>query len=169
MSVPPPEVPTGGGLSSCGGDMHSMTGFGRADGSKAGFHLQVELSSLNNRFLEINLKLPRQLYPFQHPLREFLKKELHRGKLSVFMSLQRGEDAPQHVDVDMPLASAYRKAAAELAVALELPDNLGTYELMQFEGVLNTQDNSQENDELWELVLEVPGAGAKRFQDSARP
>ncbi len=144
--------------------MHSMTGFGRADGNKAGFHLQVELSSLNNRFLEISLKLPRQLFPFQHQLRELLKKELYRGKLSVFMSLQRGEDAPLQVDLDMSLAAAYRRAAAELAKTLDLPDNLGTYELMQFEGVLSSQDSTNTDEELYALMQDVLGEALTAFK-----
>jgi uncharacterized protein (TIGR00255 family) len=111
--------------------IHSMTGFGRASLDGAEYTVQAELSSLNNRFLEVGLKLPRQLLYYQHPIRERLKQGVRRGKLSLFMSLIRSAAAPARVELDEALAAGYAAAAERLAATLGLPSNLGARELLQ--------------------------------------
>jgi len=135
--------------------IHSMTGFGRATSSGAGYQVVAELSSLNNRFLEVGLKVPRQLMAYQHPLRERLKQAVNRGKLNLYMSVARTAEAAIAVEVDEGLARAYRDASRRLADTLGVPESLGSRDLLLLDGVLSTGEGSGENDELWVVAQQA--------------
>ncbi len=143
--------------------IQSMTGFGRASAVNDCYSIEAELSSLNSRFQEIGLRLPRALMYYQHPIRGLLKKGIRRGKLTLYISIHRAEEAPAKVDLDSAMAAAYRSAATRLAVALEIEDNLGTRELLGLEGVLAGSEESGENPELWELAGKAIRAALREF------
>jgi uncharacterized protein (TIGR00255 family) len=146
--------------------IHSMTGFGRATASGAGYQVVAELSSLNNRFLETGLKLPRQLMAYQHPLREKLKQAVNRGKLSLYMSVSRTAEAAISVDVDEGLARAYRDASRRLSAELGVLDTLGTRDLLMLDGVLSTGESSSENEELWTVAQQALEGALAAFHDT---
>ena len=148
--------------------IHSMTGFGRATAAGAGYQVVAELSSLNNRFLETGLKLPRQLMAYQHPLREKLKKAVNRGKLNLYMSVSRTAEAAISVEVDEGLARAYRDASRRLATELGVPETLGTRELLQLDGVLSTGESSGENEELWAVAQQALEGALAAFHETRR-
>ena len=64
---------------------NSMTGYGRAEVSAEGRKFTTEIKSVNNRYLDLNIRLPRQLNPFEAKIREELKKTIHRGKVDVYI------------------------------------------------------------------------------------
>lgn len=132
--------------------IQSMTGFGRASVSSAEHTVQAELSSLNNRFLEVGLKLPRQLMPYQHAIREMLKKRVKRGKLTLFMSVSKTGETLQRVELDEAVAAGYVEAARRLSASHGVADNLGARELLSLDGVLASTDSGGENPELWEAA-----------------
>ncbi|MFA7331193.1 MAG: YicC/YloC family endoribonuclease [Candidatus Delongbacteria bacterium] len=148
--------------------IQSMTGFGRGTASGAGYQVQAELSSLNNRFLEIGLKLPRPLMAYQHPIRERLKQAISRGKLNLYMSVTRTAEAELKIEVDEGLARAYRDAARRLALNLQVPETLGTRELLQLDGVLSTGEPAGENDALFGVAGEALGLALDAFHETRR-
>jgi len=135
--------------------IHSMTGFGRASVTGPEYTVMAELSSLNNRFLEVGLKLPRPLLHYQHPIRERLKTRVNRGKLTLFMSVTRSGAAPTSVEFDETLAAGYVAAARRLAESLGVADNLGARELLGLEGVLGSGDGGGENEALWAVATQA--------------
>jgi uncharacterized protein (TIGR00255 family) len=60
----------------------SMTGFGRAEEKNEKYEITAEIRNLNNRYLDINLKLPKSLIVYEFPLKELIKKKVMRGKLA---------------------------------------------------------------------------------------
>lgn len=148
--------------------IQSMTGFGRATASGAGYLVQAELSSLNNRFLEIGLKLPRALMAFQHPLREKLKQAIGRGKLNLYMSVTRTAEAQIAVEVDEGLARAYREAARRLARNLGVDDDLGSRDLLGMDGVLSAGENGGGNETLYAVALEALEGALAAFHETRR-
>ena len=148
--------------------IHSMTGFGRATVAGAGYQVQAELSSLNNRFLEIGLKLPRPLMGHQHPIRERLKQAISRGKLNLYMSVTRTAEAVLKVELDEGLARAYRDAAKRLADGLDVKDNVGTRELLGMDGVLSSADSTAENEVLLALADQAIDEALAAFHETRR-
>lgn len=132
-----------------------MTGFGRAAGANELYDLQAELSSLNNRYLDLNLKVPRVLNYYQHPLRDLLKKSVQRGKLNLFLSVRKTDQTEAELPVDQGLARSVVRAAEELSRELGIENNLGVREVLAVDGVLGAREDNGENPELWNLCLKV--------------
>jgi uncharacterized protein (TIGR00255 family) len=148
--------------------IQSMTGFGRGTATGAGYQVLAELSSLNNRFLEVGLKLPRQLMGHQHPLREKLKQAISRGKLNLYMSVTRAAEAELKVEVDEGLARAYREAARHLSAELGVPDTLGSRELLLLDGVLATNGEEEDGAELFAVAEAALEQALEAFRETRR-
>lgn len=104
--------------------MYSMTGYGRGTGSLDGRELTIELKSVNNRFLDIGMKLPRQLSFLEDTLRKLLNDALSRGHVDVFVNYRNLRSDAKTVRVDEALLKAYLTSARESAKALDLVDDL---------------------------------------------
>lgn len=104
--------------------MYSMTGYGRGASSLEGRELTIELKSVNNRFLDIGMKLPRQLSFLEDTLRQLLNGSLNRGHVDVFVNYRNLRSDAKTVRVDEALLKAYLTSARESAKALDLTDDL---------------------------------------------
>ena len=104
--------------------MYSMTGYGRGSASLDGRELTIELKSVNNRFLDIGMKLPRQLSFLEDQLRKLLNDSLNRGHVDVFVNYRNLRSDAKTVRVDQALLKAYLASARESARALDLADDL---------------------------------------------
>ncbi len=104
--------------------MYSMTGYGRGMASKEGRELTIELKSVNNRFLDIGMKLPRQLSFLEDSLRKLLNDALSRGHVDVFVNYRNLRSDAKTVRVDEALLKAYLASARESAQDLGLTDDL---------------------------------------------
>ena len=104
--------------------MYSMTGYGRGTASLDGRELTIELKSVNNRFLDIGMKLPRQLSFLEDTLRKLLNDSLSRGHVYVFVNYRNLRSDAKTVRVDEALLQAYLSSARQSAKALGLTDDL---------------------------------------------
>ena len=104
--------------------MFSMTGYGRGTASLDGRELTIELKSVNNRFLDIGMKLPRQLSFLEDGLRKLLNDALSRGHVDVFVNYRNLRSDAKTVRVDEALLQAYLTSARESANTLDLADDL---------------------------------------------
>ena len=68
--------------------MNSMTGFGRATQIVDGLQCIIEIKSVNSRFLDLNIRSPKQVNSVEHSIRKCIQKTIHRGKVDVFVTLQ---------------------------------------------------------------------------------
>ena len=104
--------------------MYSMTGYGRGAASREGRELTIELKSVNNRFLDIGMKLPRQLSFLEDALRKLLNDSLDRGHVDVYVNYRNLRSDSKTVRVDEALLQAYLASARKSAQALGLTDDL---------------------------------------------
>lgn len=87
--------------------LKSMTGFGQGQGQKDGLHINVEIRSLNSKFLDANMKLPKQLQDKELEIRNMLNSELVRGKISLMIEVTNQESVDERLVVNRPLFKAY--------------------------------------------------------------
>ncbi|GAB5526324.1 MAG: YicC family protein [Roseivirga sp.] len=87
--------------------LKSMTGFGQGQGQKDGLQVNVEIRSLNSKFLDANMKLPKQLQDRELEIRNILNSELVRGKVSLMIELTNQESVDERLVVNKPLFKAY--------------------------------------------------------------
>jgi uncharacterized protein (TIGR00255 family) len=98
-------------------ECRSMTGYAMVRGEFAGWLIRVSVKSVNHRFLDVKIRIPDSLEPYEHRLRQTVRGRIHRGHLDVHVSVDPGEAAPVHVN--RSLLKAY------VNVALELKDQTG--------------------------------------------
>jgi uncharacterized protein (TIGR00255 family) len=101
----------------------SMTGYGKGESAFAGGRIIVELRSVNHRYGEISVKLPRALMPFENEIKKRVAEKLSRGKIDVFIQVE-GAGAMGVPTVNLPLARGYHKAFSALREELGMAEEV---------------------------------------------
>ncbi|MFR3687414.1 MAG: YicC/YloC family endoribonuclease [Enterococcus sp.] len=83
--------------------MKSMTGYGQAAQANDAYELNIELKSVNNRFLDLQIRMPKELNPFESLIRKIAKEKIQRGRVDVFINLTPLKSGNKQVSVDWPL------------------------------------------------------------------
>ena len=123
----------------------SMTGYGRAEKTVEGCNIVVELRSVNNRYLDCNIRIPR-LYLFaEEAIKSRVQKTISRGKVDVFVTLDTsGVGKKTQVTVNKPVADGYYAALTELAQTYGLSNDISVGLLSRFPEVLLAQESEQD-------------------------
>jgi uncharacterized protein (TIGR00255 family) len=115
-------------------ECRSMTGYAMARGEFHGWSIRVSVKSVNHRFLDIKLRIPDSLEPYEHRLRQAVRGKIHRGHLDVHVSAEPGEAAPVHVNRE--LLRKYVFAAEELRKETGAKTELDPVSLLRLPGVI---------------------------------
>ena len=106
--------------------MNSMTGFGRSTRIADGLQCTIEVKSVNSRFLDLNIRSPKQVNSVEHSIRKCIQKSLHRGKVDVFVTLQDIDDREKQFLInsslknqiqDLLVLEGFYKSAQEVPLA----------------------------------------------------
>ena len=119
--------------------IRSMTGFGAAKGTASGLALSMELRSVNNRYLDVGIKLPRGFLFAESFVKSFLQEKIARGKVDVFFTLDLDEGDRTRIRVNQKLAQAYLDAIGSLCGQLELPAGATALDIARFPDVLTAE------------------------------
>jgi uncharacterized protein (TIGR00255 family) len=136
--------------------LESMTGYGSAERIDKGIRVLVELRSVNNRFAEISVKLPRQLLSFELEVRELIRTNFQRGKISAFVQLQLEEAEQLPLTVNKTKVSGYRKLldVVRKEAGIEAPVTLD--HLLRFSEIFESDDSILERpDEIWPIARQT--------------
>ncbi len=93
----------------------SMTGYGSAKGSVDGLEITIELKSVNNRFLDCSVRMPRSFLFAEDALKSAVQKHISRGKVDVFVSVDSSQAGDMAVKVNEPLLKGYMEALRHIA------------------------------------------------------
>ncbi len=126
--------------------IRSMTGYGSAKGTAAGFAITIELRSVNNRYLDLGIKLPRGFLFAESEIKNYIQKKVSRGKLDFFLTLDSVESDQTRIRVNTRLAQAYRNAIAEIGQNLELPAPVSALDIARFPDVLSLEKEELDQD-----------------------
>lgn len=131
--------------------IRSMTGYGRGE-NQGKFHFVVEIRSVNHRFLEVFVRLPKPWLFLDDKIKNHIKGKIKRGRLDVFVNLY-DENLPVDIKIDKNLASNYYKKLIELKneVGFEGPISLSLLSLLP--DVLKLEEDAVAEGELWESLM----------------
>ncbi len=115
----------------------SMTGYGRAAIATESHRYQVEIKSINNRFCDVSVRMPRVLLSLESLIREKVQTALIRGKIDVFVTLEDTCGADTTVRTELNLALAYSNALSEIATYTGRPDSATSDVIARFPDVLS--------------------------------
>ncbi|MDP8256598.1 MAG: YicC/YloC family endoribonuclease [Candidatus Alcyoniella australis] len=123
--------------------IRSMTGYGRGKAKRGQAHVNVELRSVNGRYLDINLRLPTALAHLEPRLREIVREKVARGRIECNLSLDRGSAPARTASVDRALAKQVADALRELADAAGLDDQVSLELVARQPGVITVSERTE--------------------------
>lgn len=132
--------------------MRSMTGFGRAEVEEEGRKLTVELKTVNHRFLDINIRIPRTLGFTEELIRKSVKDRLARGRVDVFVNYSTLESDAKTAVADLGLMRSYLEAARLAAEETGIQDDLQLSHMIRIPDIIVIQEESEDEDRLSRLV-----------------
>ena len=135
--------------------MRSMTGCGRSRTADAGWELTLELRTVNHRFLDIAMRLPRELGFLESTIRTELGHALYRGHVDVFLQVKNHDSASRQIDLDEKLAAAYLAAAEKLSEMGCAAGTLSAGELLRLEGVVQLTDPDIDQTAVTDLCIKA--------------
>lgn len=135
--------------------IQSMTGFGRGEYTAGARQISVEIKSINHRYSEFSIKLPRKYAALEERTRLRLAKVISRGKVDVFIKTEDREGSEREMNIDKGLAAKYHEKIQDLALTLDLPMDLGVSQLIGMPGVMSIDEAAEEIEEVW-AQLEKP-------------
>ena len=131
--------------------MRSMTGCGTGRVSRDGWEVTADLKAVNHRFLDISLRLPRNISFLEPVVRAEAGKTLKRGHVDVYLTVRSLMSSAVQIHVDQDLARQYKEAGRALSEAIGAEDDLAVSRLMSLEGVITLTDLEMDQ----ELVSEI--------------
>ncbi|MGI6285381.1 YicC/YloC family endoribonuclease [Neomoorella humiferrea] len=135
--------------------LYSMTGYGRGEAKSDGLTVTVEIRSVNQRFLDVVVRLPRLYAALEEKIRQVIKNALSRGRVEVMISINEEFGEKRPLTVDMGLAMAYYNALKELAQKLALSADITAEKLLAFPEVVKIAEPQWDEAVLWPVVEEA--------------
>lgn len=134
--------------------MNSMTGFGKAKLEKNGRSYSIEIKSVNHRYCDISVRLPRSISFYEGEVKKFISQRITRGKIDVYIDYANYSAEENDVFINKDLAKIYIKQLKELADQEGLDGNLRAIDISKMPDVLQLKANDSENDEILSELLE---------------
>ena len=143
--------------------LRSMTGYGRGVASGQGLHVEVEVSSVNRKQLDVNLTLPGPLRMLESRIQDEIAKSLSRGRVIVEVAVRGSERLKREaIRVNEDLARAYVQELRKTAKRLKINDDLHISRLMNLPGVLHYEPLDDDIEKVWPVLSK---ALAKALQE----
>lgn len=133
--------------------MLSMTGYGKGEYKEGGLELACEIKTVNNRYLDVSVKMPRIFTAYEDVIRLLVREKLTRGHADVFVSVKDKREKTVSFSVDTALAHSYVAAAKAIKEAFpELPDDLTVSSVLRYPDVLKQDEAAAADEEMIEAL-----------------
>ena len=136
-------------------EMRSMTGCGAGSAQRNGWEVKAELKSVNHRFLDISMRLPRNIAFLEQTVREAVGSALKRGHVDVFITVTNAAGNLSEISVDSELARKYLEAGKALSQQLGAENDLTVSNLIKMEGVITLAETDIDQDTVKSLCTEA--------------
>lgn len=143
--------------------INSMTGFGRFEIQDTDKRFTVEIKSVNHRYLDFNIKMPKKLSFFENAIRTTLKDYMQRGKIDVFITYEDFTQSRGSLQFNEELARQYLEYFNQMADSFQLENDVTVSRLARFPEVLTMEEQSVDEKELWCLLEKALREAAKQF------
>lgn len=127
--------------------VHSMTGYGRAVQSLNGKEITVELRSVNNRFLDCNVKVPRAFSYAEDAVKQAVKQSVNRGKVDVYVTIQLTAQENVAISLNRPILEGYLQALQSIAKDYPVRDDISATALTRFPDVFVVEKLAEDEEQ----------------------
>ena len=147
----------------------SMTGFGRCEVSEGDRKMTVEMKSVNHRYLDVNIKMPKKLNFFESAIRSLLKAYLQRGKVDLFITCEDLSKLQGSLKYNRELAAEYLKYLNQMSEEFGLENDVKAGALSRYPDVLVMEEAQDNEEELWKLLEQaLRGACAQMVETRSK-
>ncbi|AIS52597.1 TIGR00255 family protein [Thermoanaerobacter kivui] len=130
----------------------SMTGYGRGEIKEKGYYITVEIKSLNHRFLDINCRMNKLLSGLEEKVREFVSKQIVRGRIELNIGFEVYERSINVIEIDESLLSEYLRVFTDVKSKFELEGFIKVSDLVYLPEVVKIKSSNLDLEEIWELL-----------------
>ncbi|HOJ11215.1 MAG TPA: YicC family protein [Clostridiales bacterium] len=132
--------------------IRSMTGYGRGVAQEAGKIFNVEVKTVNHRYSDISVKMPKQISFMEDRVRSIVSRSLSRGKIDIFISYENSAEGSKKVIVDEILAKEYIYAIRHLRDEYNLADDITVSLIARFPDVIKVETAEEDEEKLWDIL-----------------
>jgi len=143
-----------------------MTGFGRCEVAEGTRKVTVEMKSVNHRYLDVNIKMPKKLNFFETAIRSELKNYIQRGKIDIFISYEDMAESNVCVKYNKDLAAEYMKYLWKMSEDFSLDNDVRVSTLSRYPEVLTMEEQTVDEEELWQFLEKAVRGAAEAFVET---
>ena len=144
----------------------SMTGFGRCEVTEGNRKYTVEIKSVNHRYLDVNIKMPKSLNFFESTIRTLLKEYMERGKVDLYITYEDFSEERFSLKYNEELAGEYLAHLKEMAKKFELEDDIRVSTLSRYPDVFTMEQVEVDEQELWAGLEKAIRGACEQFVES---
>lgn len=141
----------------------SMTGFGRCEIAEGTRKISIEMKSVNHRYLEAGIKMPKKLNVFEARIREVLKRYAQRGKIDIFISYEDVAENKVSLKYNSDLAREYMNIFDSMAAQFDKNNDVSISVLSRFPEVITTEEAKEDEEELWNFIEKALCKASEQF------
>lgn len=130
----------------------SMTGFGRGNIDQDGRSFTVEIKSVNHRYCDLNIKMPKSLLSLEDRIRKTIQEKVNRGKVDVFISQNNYEKQGAKVVLDEKLADSYVECLNKIKERYDIKESISLALISKFPDVVNLKQEEEDVESLWNIL-----------------
>ena len=135
--------------------MRSMTGCGNGQVRKNGWEVTADIRTVNHRFLDISLRLPRNLVFLEQTIRSGISARIQRGHADVFLTVRNNESSSMQAVADFDLAEHYLRIAEEIARKTGAENDMTVSRIMRMEGVVSVTEREMDQEMITSMCAEA--------------
>lgn len=144
----------------------SMTGFGRCEMTDETRKITVEMKSVNHRYLETGIKMPKKLNVFEARMREVLKKYIQRGKVDIFITYEDYAENKVSLKYNTDIADEYMNIFDRMSRQFELKNDVSISRLASFPEVITMEEQAPDEDAVWNFIREALDGACRQLVDT---
>ncbi len=130
----------------------SMTGFGRGEYKDDNYHFLVECKTINHKYADINIRLPRKLSFLEDKARILIKDYIKRGRVDLYIKLDLLGSEDVNLKFDEELATQYVSILKQIKDKFDLVDDISVMNIAKFPDVIKTEEKEDDEDKLWSML-----------------
>ena len=142
-----------------------MTGYGKSKLETNGRRYSVEIKSVNHRYCDINIRLPRNISFYENEIKKIISSKVSRGKIDVFIEYTNYTDEGKNILINKDLAKLYIRSLRELANEEHLNDDICVTEITKMPDVLQLKNDENQNDTILEELTQCVTDATNNFID----
>lgn len=143
--------------------LRSMTGYGRGKYEKDFREYSVEIKSVNNRYSDVLIKIPRNLSFLEETIKKRISNSIVRGKVEVFITFANNSDKGRNIAINSELAKKYIEEMKKLAEETNINSNIEVIDVMKMPDVLNTKLDEEDEKIITEELVQCTKEAIKSF------